>query len=99
MPPRSPKLSLTQQRPPPAYLPEIVRRLRERYVPDLPAPRRFREPLDGVVRVILAQQNTRRVAQRQWERLRATYPQWEAALLDGPAVQPASSTPPRPQAV
>lgn len=77
-----PKLS--KQCPPPDFLPELLARLRARYVPSLPAPRRFAEPLDGVVRVILAQQNTRRVASRQWEVLRATYPQWEAAYADGP---------------
>lgn len=53
-------------------------------MPQLPTPRRFPEPLDGVIRVILAQQNTRRIASRQWETLTTTYPQWEAALADGP---------------
>ncbi|WP_291426511.1 endonuclease III [Deinococcus sp.] len=82
---RSPaKPSLTQQCPPPDFLLDVVARLLQRYVPVLPAPRRFPEPLSGVVRVLLAQQNTRWVAQRQWEALQATYPQWEAALLDGP---------------
>lgn len=81
MPPRS---KLTPQQPPPAFLPELIQRLREHYLPHLPAPRRFAEPLNGVVRVILAQQNTRRVASRQWETLRRVYPQWEAAYADGP---------------
>lgn len=79
-----PSRSLTDRFPAPEFLPEVIRRLRERYVPTLPTPRHFREPLDGVVRVILAQQNTRRVASRQWEALRSAYPQWEAAYADGP---------------
>ncbi|RJF73901.1 endonuclease III [Deinococcus cavernae] len=37
-----------------------------------------------MIRAILAQQNTRRVASRQWETLKTVYPQWEAALADGP---------------
>ena len=84
MPPRSRPPSLTEPYPPPDFLPDLLARLRERYLPTLPPPRRFPEPLDGVVRVLLAQQNTRRVAQKQWDSLRAVYPQWEAALLDGP---------------
>lgn len=80
----SPRPSLIEQQPPPDYLPEVLARLRERYLGTLPTPRRFPEPLDGVIRVILAQQNTRRVAAKQWDTLRATYPVWEAALLDGP---------------
>lgn len=81
--PKTP-IALTEQVPPPAWFPEYLRRLRETYAPDLPAPRRFPEPLGGVIRTILAQQNTRRVAQRQWEVLTTVYPQWEAALMDGP---------------
>lgn len=65
-------------------MPEVLTCLRQQYVPELPAPRRFPEPLDGVIRVILAQQNTRRVASRQWESLKTVYPRWEAALADGP---------------
>ncbi len=65
-------------------MPEVLTRLRQHYLPTLPAPRRFAEPLNGVIRVILAQQNTRRVASRQWETLNAVYPRWEAALADGP---------------
>ncbi|ADY26557.1 iron-sulfur cluster loop [Deinococcus proteolyticus MRP] len=42
------------------------------------------EPLDGLIRLILAQQNTWAVAQRQWEALKAAYPHWEAALLAEP---------------
>lgn len=42
------------------------------------------EPLDGLLRLILAQQNTWAVAQRQWEALRAAYPQWEAVLVAEP---------------
>ncbi|WP_261664249.1 endonuclease III domain-containing protein [Deinococcus sp. Marseille-Q6407] len=42
------------------------------------------EPLDGLIRLILAQQNTWAVAQRQWEALKAAYPRWEAALLAEP---------------
>lgn len=80
MPPRS----LTQQSPPPEFLPGVLESLRQHYLPTLPAPRRFAEPLSGVIRVILAQQNTRRVASRQWETLNAVYPRWEAALADGP---------------
>lgn len=36
------------------------------------------------MRVLLAQQNTRPIAQQQWDTLRAVYPAWEAAYLDGP---------------
>ena len=79
-----PRPSLAQSRPPPPYLGEIVSRLRGRYLPTLPAPRRWPDPLAGVLRTILAQQNTRAVATRQWEALTLTYPVWEAALLDGP---------------
>lgn len=68
----------------PDWFPEYLRRLRERHAPELPPPRRFPEPLGGVIRTLLSQQNTRRVAARQWEVLTATYPQWEQALLDGP---------------
>lgn len=71
--PKTP-IALTEQVPPPAWFPEYLRRLRETYAPDLPAPRRFPEPLGGVIRTILAQQNTRRVAQRQWEVLTTVYP-------------------------
>ncbi|GHF96509.1 hypothetical protein GCM10017783_05480 [Deinococcus piscis] len=42
------------------------------------------EPLDGLLRLILAQQNTWTVAQRQWDALKAAYPRWEAALLSEP---------------
>lgn len=42
------------------------------------------EPLDGLIRLILAQQNTWPAAQRQWDALRAAYPHWEAALLSEP---------------
>ncbi|SEJ27936.1 endonuclease-3 [Deinococcus reticulitermitis] len=83
VPPRS-RPPLTEQWPPPAFFPDYLRRLREAYVPELPLPRRFPEPLGGVIRTILSQQNTRRVAGRQWEVLTATYPRWEAALADGP---------------
>lgn len=82
VPPRSPR-PLTEAWPPPAFFPEYLRRLREAYVPELPLPRHFPDPLGGVIRTILSQQNTRRVAGRQWEALTATYPQWEAALADG----------------
>ena len=63
---------------------EYLSRLRDTYASELPPPRQFPDPLGGLIRTILSQQNTRRVAQRQWEVLTATYPQWEAALLDGP---------------
>lgn len=79
-----PTLPLAEQVPPPAWFGEYLRLLRETYAPELPAPRRFPEPLGGVIRTILSQQNTRAVAQRQWEALTMTYPQWEMALLDGP---------------
>lgn len=79
-----PRPPLTEQVPPPEFLPQVLQRLRERYAATLPAPRRFPDPLDGVLRVILAQQNTRAIAARQWDMLRATYPVWEAAYADGP---------------
>lgn len=90
MPVRSPRPSsasaspLSEQNPPPAWFGAYLSRLRETYAPELPPPRSFPDPLGGLIRTILSQQNTRRVAQRQWEVLTATYPQWEAALLDGP---------------
>ncbi len=70
--------------PPPEHVPEVVARLIAAEHPDPPVPRPVRDPLDGVLRVILSQQNTNAVAQRQWEALTFTYPRWEAALLDGP---------------
>lgn len=48
---------------------------------ELPLPAPNPEPLDGLIRLILAQQNTWAVAQRQWEALRAAYPRWELALV------------------
>ena len=84
VPPRSPAPALSEQNPPPAWFGEYLSRLRETYAPELPPPRQFPDPLGGLIRTVLSQQNTRRVAGRQWEVLTATYPQWEAALLDGP---------------
>lgn len=70
--------------PPPEHVPEVVARLIAAEHLDPPVPRPVLDPLDGVLRVILSQQNTNAVAQRQWEALTFTYPRWEAALLDGP---------------
>lgn len=72
--------------PPPQWWPQAAQALLEAHGFDparitlTPTP----EPLDGLLRLILAQQNTRPVAQRQWEALRAAYPRWEAALLAEP---------------
>lgn len=81
---RAPRPPLAQQAPPPAHLPEIQRRLAATYLPPAPRPRVSAEPLDDLIRIILAQQNTSTVVRRQVEALRETYPVWEAALADGP---------------
>ena len=70
---------------PPPWWPGALGALLDAYglaegVPQTPNP----EPLDGLIRLILAQQNTWSVAQRQWEALRAAYPRWEVALTDEP---------------
>ncbi|WP_199776893.1 endonuclease III [Deinococcus sp. NW-56] len=79
-----PRPTPAQEAPPPAHLPEVLRRLREAYLPTLPAPRISPEPLDDLVETILAQQNTGTVTRRQFAALKAAYPVWEAALADGP---------------
>ncbi len=81
---RPPRPSLAEQAPPPEALPEIARRLAERYLPTPPTPRQAAEPLDGLISTILSQQNTAPITRRQFEGLKAAYPGWEAALLDGP---------------
>ncbi|WP_051935410.1 endonuclease III [Deinococcus sp. YIM 77859] len=73
-----------QEVPPPAQLPEIIRRLAQTYLPARPAPRVSPEPLDDLIQIILAQQNTAAHARRQFAALQAAYPVWEAALADGP---------------
>ncbi|MFC6616868.1 endonuclease III domain-containing protein [Deinococcus radiophilus] len=72
--------------PPPEWWPEAAQALllAQGYaeLPEEPTPNP--EPLDGLIRLILAQQNTWAVAQRQWEALRAAYPRWELALVAEP---------------
>ncbi|MBZ9750309.1 endonuclease III [Deinococcus sp. HMF7604] len=70
----------------PDTLAEVTRRLVAAYLPDGAAPPRTRQPdlLNELIRTILGQQNTREAADRQFRALRAAYPAWEAALLDGP---------------
>ncbi|MFC4453310.1 endonuclease III [Deinococcus sonorensis] len=80
---RSP-LPLSVQHPAPSSLPEISRRLAEQYLPLPPLPSVSREPLDGLIRTILSQQNVAPITRRQFEGLKAAYPRWEAALADGP---------------
>ncbi len=82
--PRPARPLLAEQSPPPPELAEIARRLSERYLPTPPTPRRAAEPLDGLIRTILSQQNTAPITQRQFAGLKAAYPVWEAALSDGP---------------
>ncbi|MDB5044322.1 MAG: Fe-S cluster assembly protein HesB [Deinococcus sp.] len=79
-----PKPTLAEQQPPPADLLEVASRLRERYLPTLPAPRRSPEPVEALIGTILSQQNTSIIARRQFAALKISYPQWEAALADGP---------------
>lgn len=83
MPARAPRPTLTEQCPPPPELPEVLSALLAAYHPDPPRPRPERDMLDAVIRIILAQQNTSAVAQRQFDTLKAVYPRWEAALADG----------------
>ncbi|WP_345452299.1 endonuclease III [Deinococcus aluminii] len=82
--PRPPRLTPAQEVPPPPHLPEITRRLAATYLPTPLTPHVSREPLDDLIRIILAQQNTSALTRRQFEALKATYPVWEAALADGP---------------
>ena len=82
--PSVPRPSLAEQSPPPESLPEIARRLAERYLPTPPNPRKAAEPLDGLISTILSQQNTAPITRRQFEGLKTAYPRWEVALLDGP---------------
>ncbi|EYB67948.1 HhH-GPD [Deinococcus phoenicis] len=81
---RVPRLTPAQEVPPPAHLPEIMRRLAQTYLPTPLTPQVSREPLDDLIRIILAQQNTSALTRRQFGALRAAYPVWEAALADGP---------------
>lgn len=61
-----------------------MRRLAVTFLPTPPTPHVSREPLDDLIRLILAQQNTGLLTRRQFGALRAAYPVWEAALADGP---------------
>lgn len=70
--------------PAPVHLQTVVERLRDHYSPQPATLRPVTEPLDAVIRIILAQQNTSAVASRQYAALRLSYPAWEMALLDGP---------------
>lgn len=81
--PRSP-LPLSEQHPAPPQLPEVARRLRERYLPTPPAASLSAEPLDGLIKTILSQQNLGVITRRQFAGLKAVFPTWEAALQDGP---------------
>lgn len=67
-----------------AALPDIARRVRERYLPQLPTLRREREPLNGLIETILSQQNTAPITRRQFAALRAAFRTWESALASGP---------------
>ncbi|AWN23956.1 Fe-S cluster assembly protein HesB [Deinococcus irradiatisoli] len=82
--PRFTRTPLSEQAPPSPALPEIARRLAERYLPTPPTPRQAAEPLDGLISTILSQQNTAPITRRQFAGLKAAYPGWEAALADGP---------------
>ncbi|ADV67788.1 endonuclease III domain-containing protein [Deinococcus maricopensis] len=84
LPPRAPRPTLAQQHPPRPDLGVIAARLRERYLPTLPAPRVSAEPLDDLIEAVLNQQNTRATTERQYAALRRAYPTWDAALADGP---------------
>ncbi|WP_424952107.1 endonuclease III domain-containing protein [Deinococcus sp.] len=79
-----PRPSLSEQHPAPPQLPEVARRLRERYLPTPPTLRRGGEPLDGLIETILSQQNLGVITRRQFAGLKAAYRTWEAALQDGP---------------
>ncbi|GGQ98620.1 endonuclease III domain-containing protein [Deinococcus ruber] len=77
-------LPLSAQHSAPPQLPEVARRLRERYLPHAPAPEISREPLDGLIETILSQQNVAVMTRRQFAGLKAVYRTWEDALQDGP---------------
>lgn len=62
----------------------MARRLRERYLPMPPAASLSAEPLDGLIKTILSQQNLGVITRRQFAGLKAVFPTWEAALQDGP---------------
>ena len=83
-PARKPRLTPSQEAPPPGHLLEILDRLEAEYLSTRPAPRVSSEPLDDLIRIILAQQNTSASTRRQFGALWAAYPVWEAALADGP---------------
>lgn len=78
------RLPLAEQHPPDARLPEIVRRIRETYLPDPPRPRVSAEPLDGLIETILAQQNAGPITRRQFAALKGAFPTWDHALAAGP---------------
>lgn len=67
-----------------AQLPEIARRVRARYLPELPRARRDPEPLNGLISTILSQQNTAPITRRQFAALKAAFGTWQEALLAGP---------------
>ena len=70
--------------PAPPQLPEVARRLKERYLPHPPTPQLSREPLDGLIQTILSQQNTAPITRRQYHGLKEAFPSWQAALHGGP---------------
>lgn len=78
-----PRLTLAEQHPAPPQLPDVARRLKERYLPVAPLPKRSTEPLDGLIETILSQQNLGVMTRRQFAGLKSVYPRWEAAYLDG----------------
>lgn len=67
-----------------ASLPEIARRIRDTYAPDLVTPRRTPDLLGSVIRTIIGQQNTGAITARQNEALRHAFRTWEEALVAGP---------------
>ena len=80
----APSLPPALQRPPPPWFREVAARLARAYLPRPPLPTRSREPLDGLIRTILSQQNTAPLTAQQFAGLKASYPRWEGALQDGP---------------
>ncbi|TDE87583.1 endonuclease III [Deinococcus sp. S9] len=82
--PRLSRPTPAQEVPPPPHLSEIMRRLAATSLPTPLTPHISREPLNSLIRLILAQQNTSVLTRRQFGALKAAYPVWEAALADGP---------------
>ena len=80
----APSLLPALQRPPPPWFGEVAARLARAYLPRPPLPTRSREPLGGLIRTILSQQNTAPLTAQQFAGLKASYPRWEGALQDGP---------------